>query len=74
MSCYGEKNARSFVDQGPSSFYSCCTVSLYRMHRSMTLPLAYLNNRLQLYFFTTINLLTKEHMALFVLKPIVIQI
>ena len=39
----------------------------------MTLLLAYLNNRLQLDFHHT-KLLTKEHMSLFVVKPIVIHI
>ena len=38
--------------------------SYLSMHRSMTLLLAYLNNRLQLEIFTTNKLLTKEHMTL----------
>ena len=37
------------------------------MHISMTLSLAYLNNRL-VRIFTTSKLLTKEHMALFVVN------
>ena len=48
--------------------FCICSERQMTMHRSMTLLLAYLNNRLQ--FFTTNKMLTKEHMSLFVVKHI----
>ena len=46
-------------------------VTRHYMHGSMTLLLAYLNNRLQLDFSPQT---TKEHMSVFVVQPIVIKI